>query len=59
MKKSSREILDELIIEHEEERCDCDLTDYGRGHCIAGAYLNSEMSLEDTLEEIEGDYIDD
>ena len=49
----SKEILNKLIEEHEQEKCCCDLTDGGTGLCLAGEYLNSCMSLEDTLKEIE------
>lgn len=49
------EILKELIDDHENEVCNCDLRYEGTGHCFAGAYINGEMTLEDTLEDIDLD----
>lgn len=49
----NKEILNKLIKEHESEKCCCDLTYEGAGFCLAGEYLNSCISLEDTLKEIE------
>lgn len=46
-------ILNQLIREHEEEKCSCDLTEGGYGLCLAGAFLEGCMSLEDTLRDIE------
>ena len=47
------EILEQLITEHNEEECNCDLTDGGMGLCLAGEYLESCRTLEDVLEDID------
>lgn len=51
--KSKQEILDELIIEHENGKCNCDLTEGGTGLCLAGAYIEGCVSLEDTLNDLD------
>ena len=49
-----QEILNQLIKEHEETNCCCDLTEGGTGLCLVGAYLEGCVSLEDTLNDIGG-----
>lgn len=51
MKKE--DILNQLIKEHDEGKCNCDLRYEGTGLCIASAYLEGCMSLEDTLNDID------
>lgn len=48
-------ILNQLIKEHEKSNCCCDLTEGGTGLCLGGAYLEGCVSLEDALNDIEGD----
>lgn len=52
---TKQEILNQLIREHEEGNCCCDLTEGGIGLCLPGAYVEGCVSLEDTLRDIEGD----
>lgn len=51
---TKQEILIQLIKEHDNGNCNCDLTEGGYGLCLAGAYLEGCMNLEDTLNDIEG-----
>ena len=44
--------LERLIEEHENNLCNCDLTDFGMGMCLAGQYINSCITLDETLEEL-------
>lgn len=46
-------MLEQLVKEHDEGECNCDLTEGGYGLCLAGAYLEGCMSLEDTLNDIQ------
>lgn len=52
---TKQEILNQLIKDHENCNCCCDLTESGYGLCLAGAYLEGCVSLEDILRDIEGD----
>jgi hypothetical protein len=42
-------ILDEDIMRHEHELCDCDLTDDGYGLCFAGAWIEGLTTSEQIL----------
>lgn len=50
--KEKEEILNELIKEHNERKCNCDLRYEGTGLCLAGEYLEGCRSLNDVLEDI-------
>jgi hypothetical protein len=47
------QILQELIKEHNEGKCKCDLRYEGLGLCLAGEYLESCRTLNDVLEDID------
>jgi len=48
---SKQEMLEKLIAEHENEECNCNFED--ESFCLAGAYLNGCITLEETLLDIE------
>ena len=50
---TKQEVLNQLIKEHEEGKCCCDLRYEGAGLCLAGAYIEGCVDLEDTLNDIE------
>lgn len=50
---TKQEVLNQLIKEHEDGKCCCDLSYGGTGLCLAGAYIEGCVSLEDTLNDIE------
>lgn len=44
--------LVEAIEEHDNNKCNCDLTEDGIGLCMAGQVLNNLISEQDFLNEI-------
>lgn len=53
IERNNAEYLNEKIKDHEEGKCNCDLTDGGMGLCVAGEFLESCRTLEDILEDID------
>jgi hypothetical protein len=53
IERGKAEYLNEKIKEHNEGKCNCDLTDGGMGLCLAGEYLESCRTLYEVLEDIE------
>lgn len=44
--------LEEAIKEHDNCKCNCDLTEEGTGLCMAGQFLDNVITEQDFLNEI-------
>jgi len=50
--KITEAILDDDIVKHEHEQCNCDLTDDGYGLCFAGQYVERIITSEQVLQDL-------
>lgn len=48
-----RKILQQLIKEHNEGKCNCDLTEGGTGLCLVGSYLEGCITIDDLIRDLD------